>query len=359
MKKTTPKVIKGVKQPNNVQISTIRQMRQKRRTLSVDELVNGILKGDRVKLGQAITLIESTKSTHKEKAQAIINACLPHTGNSIRMGITGSPGVGKSTFIENFGKYTIDQGKQLAVLAVDPSSQISHGSILGDKTRMQTLSIHPKAFIRPSPAGASLGGVARKTRETIILCEAAGYDMIVIETVGVGQSEIAVHSMVDFFLLLLLPGAGDELQGIKKGIVEMADLIAINKADGENEQKAKMARRDYRNALHILPPKSSQWTPQVTTCSGLNGIGMDNIWSILQTYQQQTTKSSFFKNNRQEQAKYWLHETIQSQLKQLFYENEAIKNVLTEKETAILEGRISPFQGAEELMNLFAVSSSQ
>ena len=348
-----PKVIKGVSQPPNVNLSSVRKLRKKRQELSVETFVEGILKGDRVRLGQAITLIESTKSSHQAKAQAIINTCLPHTGKSFRLGITGSPGVGKSTFIESYGQHIIQQGHQVAVLAVDPSSQISQGSILGDKTRMFNLSTHPKAFIRPSPAGESLGGVARKTRETIMLCEAAGYDFIIIETVGVGQSEIAVHSMVDFFLLLLLPGAGDELQGIKKGIVEMADLIAINKADGKNATKAKQSRREYGSALHIMPPKSSGWTPTATVCAGLSGMGIPDIWDIQQQYQTKMTDNGFFKNNRQNQSQYWLHETIQNQLKQLFYENEAVKSVLKEKENAILKGELSPFKGAEELMKLF------
>jgi LAO/AO transport system kinase len=348
-----PKVIKGISQPPSVNLSSIRKLRKKRHELNAETIVEGILAGDRVRLGQAITLIESTKPSHQAKAQAIINACLPYTGKSFRLGITGSPGVGKSTFIESYGQYAIEQGHQIAVLAVDPSSQISQGSILGDKTRMFHLSTHPKAFIRPSPAGASLGGVARKTRETIMLCEAAGYDLILIETVGVGQSEIAVHSMVDFFLLLLLPGAGDELQGIKKGIVEMADLIAINKADGKNALRAKHSRRDYSNALHIMPPKSSGWTPKATVCAGLSGMGIDEIYKTQQIYKKQMTESDFFKNNRQNQAQYWLHETIQNQLKELFYKNEAVKNVLKEKEKAIIEGQLSPFKGAEELMALF------
>ncbi len=352
MKKSTPKVIKGIQQPNSINLQTIRKRQQQRKTKTVDEFVKGILAGNRVVLSQAITLIESNKSAHQTKAQAIINACLPHAGKSFRLGITGTPGVGKSTFIEKFGQHIIQKEKQIAVLAVDPTSQISKGSILGDKTRMTELSSNENAFIRPSPAGDSLGGVARKTRESIILCEAAGFDFIIIETVGVGQSEIAVHSMVDFFLLLLLPGAGDELQGIKRGIVEMADLIAFNKADGENLQKAKIARRDYRNALHMFPPKPSGWTATATICSGLSGMGIEDIWINIDKYAKQTLDNQFFKQNRQQQAQYWLHETIKNHLYRLFYDNDAIKNELSEVEHKIKNGALSPFQGAEELLKL-------
>jgi LAO/AO transport system kinase len=353
LEKSTPKVIKGIEPPNAVNIHSIRQLQKKRSSKPVETYVKGILDGNRVLLSQAITLIESSKAEHQEKAQAIVNACLPHTSASFRLGITGTPGVGKSTFIEQFGQYVIQQGKQLAVLAVDPTSQISHGSILGDKTRMQNLSTHEKAFIRPSPAGNSLGGVARKTRESIILCEAAGFDFIMIETVGVGQSEIAVHSMVDFFLLLLLPGGGDELQGIKRGIVEMADLIAINKADGDNITKAKQARREYNNGLHMFPPKLSNWTATAILCSGLSGMGMEQIWEQILKYQQQTFDNNYFNQNRQQQAKYWLHETVKSHLLQMFYENPNIKNQLALIEQQIQDGQLSPFHGAEQLLNIF------
>ncbi len=350
IKKTTPQINKGVATPKSINTSFVRK---RKKVLSVDTIVQGILAGNRLMLSKAITLIESTKPAHQTKAQAIINLCLPHSGNAFRLGITGSPGVGKSTFIETFGQFAIQENKQIAVLAVDPTSQISKGSILGDKTRMMHLSTHSKAFIRPSPAGNSLGGVARKTRETIILCEAAGFDLIIIETVGVGQSEIAVHSMVDFFLLLLLPGGGDELQGIKKGIVEMADLIAINKADGENATKAKQSKSAYRNALHLLPPQESQWIPKVTTCSGLANIGMEEIWKQLVLFKKLTKENNFFIKNRKSQAAYWLHETIQNQLKQLFYDNPTIKAALKITEEKILAEELSPFQGAEDLMKLF------
>ncbi len=327
--------------------------RKPKKKLSVDDYTKGILEGNRIILSQAITLIESTKTAHQEIAQQIIEQCLPHTNQSIRIGITGTPGVGKSTFIEALGNYLTDQERKLTVLAIDPSSQVSKGSILGDKTRMTNLSTNKNAFIRPSPAGNSLGGVARKTRETIILCEAAGYDTIIVETVGVGQSEIAVHSMVDFFLLLLLPGAGDELQGIKRGIVEMADLIAVNKADGDRITLAKQAKRSYKNALHLYPIKESKWTPKVLTCSALDNIGIGNIWKTIVEYQTHAKENDFFAYNRKRQAHYWLHESIQAQLKQRFYNDETIKNTLTSIEKSVNDNRISPFKAAQDLINSF------
>jgi len=260
--------------------------------------------------------------------------------------------VGKSTFIEAFGTHLTELGRKVAVLAIDPSSQMSRGSILGDKTRMENLSANENAFIRPSPAADSLGGVARKTRETIILCEAAGFDTILIETVGVGQSEIAVHSMVDFFLLLLLPGAGDELQGIKRGIVEMADLLVVNKADGDRLPLAKQAKKEYRNAIHLFPAQESGWIPKVEICSALEEIGITEIWKSVLSYQQITKENSFFENNRKEQAKFWLHSSIQDKLKQLFHENEAVKKQLANVEKAVLNGEISSFKGADELLKM-------
>jgi len=246
---------------------------KQRPQLPANIYVEAILRGDRVRLGQAITIIESTRVQDQQLAGQIIEQCLPHANKAIRIGITGAPGVGKSTFVESFGSFLLQQNKQLAVLAVDPSSRVSGGSILGDKTRMEQISTHPNAFIRPSPSGDSLGGVARKTREAMILCEAAGFDTILVETVGVGQSEFMVHSMVDCFLLLLLPGAGDELQGIKRGIVEMADMVLINKADGERIKLAQQTKRDYRNALHLFPPKQSKWIPKAVVCSALKQQG--------------------------------------------------------------------------------------
>jgi LAO/AO transport system kinase len=322
-------------------------------TPTVEELTAGILRGNRVLLSQAITLIESTRPDHQKKAQQVIENCLPHAGKSIRIGITGTPGVGKSTFIEAFGMLVTEGGYRLAVLTIDPSSAISKGSIMGDKTRMQNLSMNEKAFIRPSPAGDSLGGVARKTRETIILCEAAGYDIIIVETVGVGQSETAVHSMTDFFLLLLLPGAGDELQGIKRGIVEMADLIAVNKADGEREMAAKQAKVFYQNALHFLPLKESGWSPQAVLCSALSRRGIEDIWRIILDYQRFTQANSYFFKNRKQQALYWLHEKINTELKNLFLNTPSVKNRFLEVEQQVLIGEISPFKGAEILLDLF------
>lgn len=339
----------GIPQSMNPALSRLR----KKKKLSLNDYVEGIKNRNPILLSKAITLIESNHPSHQQMAQAVLEACLPLSGNSLRLGITGSPGVGKSTFIEGFGAHLLNQGRSMAVLAVDPSSQMTRGSILGDKTRMEQLTRSEKVFIRPSPSGHTLGGVARKTRETILLCEAAGYDTILIETVGVGQSEIAVHAMVDFFLLLLLPGGGDELQGIKRGIVEMADLIAVNKADGERESLAKKARQAFKNALHLFPPKASQWSPGVVLCSGITGMGMDRIWQEIIDYLELTKASGYFDQKRNEQAKYWLHETIQQQLRELFYQNPQIAQELEKVEAAVLKGKISSFQGAEKLLAIF------
>ncbi len=280
--KTTLQNVDGVEDPEKTNKSSISNIQKKRKVQpSADELVHAILAGDITALSRAITLVESKNPDHMEKANQVIKKCLPHANKSIRIGITGVPGVGKSTFIESFGKLLTDNGKKVAVLAVDPSSGISKGSILGDKTRMEDLVKEKNAFIRPSPSGESLGGVARKTRETIILCEAAGFDTIIIETVGVGQSETAVHSMVDFFLLLKLAGAGDELQGIKRGIIEMADAIAINKADGDNLKRANLAKLEFNRALHLYPDKESEWKPKVMLCSAIKKTGIDEIWSMI------------------------------------------------------------------------------
>src|SRR5512133_3488660 len=276
------RVHKGIPQPPNINPDVLNKSgRKRRKKYSEDEFVSGILSGNRTILSQAITLVESSLPQHYETAQVIVEKCLPYSSKSIRIGITGVPGAGKSTFIETFGLHITREGRKLAVLTIDPSSEQTKGSILGDKTRMEQLSVHPHAFIRPSPTTGALGGVARKTRETIILCEAAGFDTILVETVGVGQSETSVHSMVDFFLLLMLAGAGDELQGIKRGIMEMADMIAITKADGENIERAERAMSEYANALHLFPPPPSGWTPRVTTCSSRSGRGIPNIWDIV------------------------------------------------------------------------------
>lgn len=349
-KSTTPKVQKGVISPGSLNPNL---RLKKRKPLEAEQLVEGILKKDRILLSKAITLIESQHPKHQQLAQEIIERCLPHSGQSLRIGITGSPGVGKSSFIEAYGLQLIEQGKNIAVLAIDPSSQVTQGSILGDKTRMEKLSVHNKAFIRPSPAGSSLGGVARKTRETIILCEAAGFDTIIIETVGVGQSEVAVHSMVDFFLLLLLPGGGDELQGIKRGIVEMADFIAVNKADEERLALAKKAKRAYQNALHLFPPKENGWLPKVAICSAINGFGIPEIGQYIDDFQKQVKQNGYFSSNRLQQSKYWLYETINQQLQHSFYESAEIKEKLAAAVKAVTEGKQTSFKAANELLAIF------
>ena len=352
-KTTTPKVLSGVKQPSSLNPSLKDILKKKKQPLSSESYVEGIQKGDKVVLSKAITLIESTRQEDQEIARKIIDACLPFANQSLRIGITGTPGVGKSSFIEVFGEHLISKNKRVAVLAVDPSSQVSGGSILGDKTRMEKLAAHSSAFIRPSPSGVSLGGVARKTREAMMLCEAAGYDTILVETVGVGQSETLVHSMVDFFLLLLLPGAGDELQGIKRGIVEMADLIAINKADGERVSLAKKTKIDYKNALHLFPKKESQWTPKVLTCSAINKEGIEQIEAQIMEFISLVKNNHFFEKNRKRQLKHWLLASIQQGLQDAFYSNEKVKKVIETVEEKVLNNELSPFQGAEQLLHIF------
>lgn len=318
--------------------------------VDIDVLSSQLLTGNITALSQGITLIESTVYNHQIKAQQLIEHCLPKANQSIRIGITGVPGVGKSTFIEIFGNYLTELGKKVAVLAVDPTSSVSHGSILGDKTRMYELSQNPNAFIRPSASGDSLGGVARKTREAIILCEAAGFDTIIIETVGVGQSETIVHSMVDFFLLLKLAGAGDELQGIKRGIIEMADAIVINKADGGNEKAARLAKTAFAKALHLFPPKSSNWAPKVTTCSALEHTGVNEVWELIEDYTTQTKASHYFTKKRAEQNKFWLLQTIENKLKDDFYTNETVKSSLPNILEKVSRGEVSPFIAATALL---------
>jgi len=320
--------------------------------------IDGIRSGNRVVLGQAITLMESSLPAHQVLAAEILDACLPATGQSLRLGITGVPGVGKSTFIDLFGMFLVNKGHKVAVLAVDPSSQLSGGSILGDKTRMANLSVHENVFIRPSPAGSALGGVAQHTRETMLLCEAAGFDIIIVETVGVGQSETAVHDMTDFFLLLLLPGAGDELQGIKRGIVEMADLLAVNKADGEALPAARRARAAYQQALHLFPPKPSQWIPEVLTCSAVKGLGIEEIWTTVEKYCTLTRKNGYFEEQRKAQAVDWLHDGLREQLMRSFYQHPKVQKQLPEAEEAIRTGKraipglvralLQAFTGSEE-----------
>jgi LAO/AO transport system kinase len=352
--KSALSVNKGISQPPVVnQESVINYKSKRRKKLSVEEYVEGILSQNRTILSQAITLIESSLPKHYEIAQQIIEKCLSHTGHSIRIGITGVPGVGKSTFIEALGNILTTQGHKLAVLAIDPSSERSGGSILGDKTRMEQLSTHPDAFIRPSPTAGSLGGVARKTRETIYLCEAAGFDVIFIETVGVGQSETAVHSMVDFFLLLMLSGAGDELQGIKRGIMEMADAIAITKSDGTNIEKTYRAKAEYQNALHLFPIPQSGWIPKVVTCSAQLNQGIDTIWNLISEYINHTRKNNYFHTRRIDQAKYWMHQTIRENLGESFYKNQFVKPKLSSIEKDVLAGKISSFEAARTLLSFY------
>lgn len=326
---------------------------RRRRPQSLEYYVEGVWSGDRVILGQAITLIESALPAHRELAREIVDRCISERTSSVRIGVTGAPGVGKSTFIEAMGLHLLAKGRRLAVLAVDPSSRLSRGSILGDKTRMQKLSAEKDAFIRPSPAKEALGGVTSNTREALLLCEAAGFDTILIETVGVGQSEVAVHSMTDFFLLLLQPGAGDELQGIKRGVVEMADLIAVNKADGERETLAKQAERAYRNALHLLPPKVNQWRAKVVRCSALQQTGIAEIWQIIENFLAFTQKNNFFEGRRREQSRSWLQERVGEFLRERFYQHEAVKQERKKIEEAVINGRLSPAKAADILIKLF------
>ncbi len=334
----------------NQAIDRFKKLQQKE--VLIDPIFKAIISKDTTALSKGITLVESTQETHIEKAQKLIEKCLPYANNSIRIGITGVPGVGKSTFIEALGNILIQKGKKVAVLAVDPSSTISHGSILGDKTRMESLVKSSEAFIRPSPSGNSLGGVAQKTRESIILCEAAGYDVIIIETVGVGQSETAVHSMVDFFLLLKLAGAGDELQGIKRGIIEMADAIVINKADGDNLKRAREAKNQFRKALHLYPLAQSSWSPEVLTCSAIEGEGIEDIWEIILKYLEITSKNGFFEENRRQQNKFWLLQTIEERLKTSFYNHKDIKKELTTQIDAVMQHKVTPFAAARYLLEL-------
>ncbi len=359
-KKSALNVMKGIDEPEKVnQDAAKRFLAKRKKKLSVDETVKGILAGNVSVLSSAITLIESNLEKHQEKAAQIIEKCLPYSGNSVRIGITGVPGVGKSTFIEALGIYLIEQGHKLAVLAIDPSSEQSGGSILGDKTRMERLSAEKNAFIRPSPSSGALGGVARKTRESIILCEAAGFDTVFIETVGVGQSETKVHSMVDFFLLLMLAGAGDELQGIKRGIMEMADTVIINKADGNNVNKAELAKKEYENALHLFPPAKSGWVPNVMLTSALQNKGIDKVWETILEYRKLTSKNGYWHENRKRQAKYWLHETIIESLKNDFYNGEENKKLIAGYEQKVLEGRISPFVAAQLLLKNYFKSKNR
>jgi LAO/AO transport system kinase len=371
--KSALNVMDGVEHPAQINADLVKKLHSRRKkSLSTEEFLEGIRSGNRTVLSQAITLVESSLPGDQELAQEVIAACLKQSAiydvrftkkedsrlkskienrkSKIRIGITGVPGVGKSTFIEALGKFITARGHRLAVLAVDPSSSRSKGSILGDKTRMEELAVDPNAFIRPSPAAGSLGGVARKTRETIILCEAAGFDVIFVETVGVGQSETTVHSMVDFFLLLMLAGAGDELQGIKRGIIEMADAIYINKADGDNLKKAEMARREYANALHLFPPAASGWVPVVDVCSALSGLGIETVWNTIEAHHNQMVQDGFFTSRRMEQNLQVFSETIEARLKQQFFLQQKIASQIKQIEQEIIAGRLNPYTAASQLL---------
>ena len=325
--------------------------------LSAKSYIDGVLAGDRVILSRAITIIESNLESDKVLAKEIVQEILPSSGKSIRIGITGVPGVGKSTFIEVFGLHLVKLGHKVAILSIDPTSQRTKGSILGDKTRMEELAILQEAYIRPSASGDTLGGVANKTGETMLLCEAAGYDVILIETVGVGQSETAVHGMTDFFLLLMLAGAGDELQGIKKGIMEMADMVVINKADGDNITMSKLAKRQYQNALHIFPLAESGWSPEVSTASAIKNIGISHIWDVILKYKKLVDENGYFLKNRDHQQIKWMYNNINEELKHMFYNSKDIKTKLSVLEKDIVSSEISPVKAAQQIIDTFKKSS--
>ena len=324
-----------------------------KKRLDLAEFKEGIRSGNRVILSQAITLVESTLESDQDMASELVQSLLTETGKSIRIGITGVPGVGKSTFIEAFGKLLLDQGKKVAVLAIDPSSQLTKGSILGDKTRMETLAADKRAFIRPSPSGSALGGVSGKTREAMLLCEAAGFDVILVETVGVGQSETAVKNMVDFFLLLMLAGAGDELQGIKKGIMEMADALVINKADGENIDPAKKAKVAFENALHLFPLGEKNWSPKVQLASSTTGNGLMEVWGTVCKYENQMKQNRFWEANRADQRLNWLDDQIQFLLGQAFFKDSVVQKMLLDRRSKVQKGELNPSKLAKSLMQLF------
>lgn len=353
-KESALKVNQGIDQPDDLNQAAIARLRlRKREQLTVADYVNGIQKGDITLLSKAITLVESVLPSHQELAQEVIAACLPYSGNAIRLGITGVPGAGKSTFIEALGMHLVGQDKKVAVLAIDPSSQRSKGSILGDKTRMERLATHALAYIRPSASAGSLGGVAQKTQESIILCEAAGFDVIIVETVGVGQSETAVHAMVDFFLLLLISGAGDQLQGIKRGIMEMADGIAVNKADGDNIVKANQAKAEYQSALHLFPNAASGVNPKVVTCSALEEQNIDQVWEMVMHYVDTTRQNGYFEQKRLNQSVESMHSNIEGKLMSFYYENDTVKQLLPELEAAIKQRKITPYIAANKMLEAF------
>lgn len=349
------RIVKGVENsnPDSKSFST-----KKRTQLSVDDYVKGVLEGDRTILARTITLIESNSPSHQETASEVLKKILPYSGNSLRIGITGVPGAGKSTFIESLGVNLVNSGHKVAVLAVDPSSTVTKGSILGDKTRMEKLAREPNCFIRPSPSGGTLGGVTRKSREIILVCEAAGFDVILLETVGVGQSEVTVRSMVDFFLLLLIAGAGDELQGIKKGVIELADAILINKADGDNKIKAKIAKTDYSNALKYLQPATKGWRTEAYTCSAINGEGIDEIWNVIKDFEITTKKNGIFVERRKQQILSWITTMVDDSLRELLNNNLTFKKIIPQLEQDVLTGKLLAPQAAEMIIKLFKESLS-
>lgn len=320
---------------------------------SVEEIVEGVLTGDRVMLGKAITLIESTLPSHREEAFAVLNTLLPSSGNALRIGVTGAPGVGKSTLIDALGSMLADEGRRVAVLAIDPSSTLSRGSIMGDKTRMERLAVHRNAFIRPSPTAGTLGGVARKTREAMLACEAAGYDIVFIETVGVGQSETMVHAMVDVFVLLLIAGAGDQLQGLKRGIMELADIVSINKADGENFTAAEKAKAEIASAVNLLQHTVPQWMPPVLTCSALDGEGLSALWQTVSAFHDAASASGYFESNRTAQAVNWMYETVNQGMEQRFHSDERIRELLPTLEQRVRDGQMPATEAADILLREF------
>jgi LAO/AO transport system kinase len=328
----------------------VNRIRSQAQTRDAQALAQALMQGNRAALAQAITCVESGQD---EVAADIIRLCLPHSGKSVRLGITGVPGVGKSTFIDTFGMALLEAGKKVAVLAVDPSSPISKGSILGDKTRMERLAADSRAFIRPSPSSETLGGVARKTRETILLCEAAGYDVILVETVGVGQSETAVHAMTDFFVLLMLAGAGDQLQGIKRGIMEMCDAMIITKADGNNAGNASRAKAEYASALHLFPARDDGWFPPVMTTSALEGKGLDEVMRVMNEFVSWMQERGLLEERRNKQNLSWLHETVRAGIIHRFYHDPAVMTEVKKMEEAVKQGSLSPFQAAAELLQKF------
>jgi LAO/AO transport system kinase len=353
-KKSALTVSEGVVPPDPVNKEAVRRLKQARKDIrSTGKLFEGIRSGEISALGRAITLVESSLPSHQEEAQELIAACLPFAGKAFRLGITGVPGAGKSTFIESLGQHVLDLGGKLAVLAIDPSSERSKGSILGDKTRMESLAGRKEVYIRPSPSGGTLGGVARKTRESMILCEAAGFDTLFVETVGVGQSETAVHGMVDFFLLVMLAGAGDELQGIKRGIMEMADGIVINKADGSNLQKASRAMAEFSNALHLFPPSPSGWIPRVLSCSSLYRTGISEIWDMIMEYRDFVKGNGSLDRRRREQSRYWMYETIREGIYSQVFKDPGILEEMKELEEAIVRGELTSFMAASLILNRY------